>query len=86
VALLAIGYLAIVALAPALHHDLECHVQHPGHCDACRALLAAPEAADRASSGAQGPVAAAAVAPQDDSPARGFDRGAQSDRAPPSGA
>jgi len=30
-------YALLVAITPALHHDLACHVKSPGHCDACLA-------------------------------------------------
>ena len=35
---LALGcYLVALAAAPLLHHDLECHVKSPTHCNACMA-------------------------------------------------
>ncbi len=43
VAVAALAYLLVVAVVPALHHDFQCHVQHPGHCDACRAVVASPD-------------------------------------------
>jgi hypothetical protein len=43
VALAALFYVLVVAVVPAFHHDFQCHVQHPGHCDACRAVVAAPD-------------------------------------------
>jgi hypothetical protein len=30
-------YLVALAVAPLLHHDLECHVKSPTHCNACMA-------------------------------------------------
>ena len=30
-------YVLALAVAPLLHHDLECHVKSPTHCDACMA-------------------------------------------------
>jgi hypothetical protein len=41
-------YLLALAVAPLLHHDLECHVKSPTHCTACMAsppgLCSAPGA------------------------------------------
>jgi hypothetical protein len=28
-------YALVLAASPLLHHDLECHLKSPGHCDAC---------------------------------------------------
>jgi hypothetical protein len=41
--LLALGLYTLVLLgSPILHHDLECHLKTPGHCDACTANPHAP--------------------------------------------
>lgn len=30
-------YALLIALSPAFHHDIDCHVKAPSHCDACAA-------------------------------------------------
>jgi disulfide bond formation protein DsbB len=35
-------YALIVAVAPAFHHDVACHLTSPTHCTACTATPAAP--------------------------------------------
>jgi disulfide bond formation protein DsbB len=37
-------YALIVAVAPAFHHDVACHLTSPTHCTACTAMPAAPRA------------------------------------------
>ena len=40
---LALGLYTLILLgSPILHHDLECHLKTPGHCDACTANPQAP--------------------------------------------
>ena len=39
----AILYAAVLCLAPAFHHDFQCHLKSPAHCPAC---LASPAAVD----------------------------------------
>ena len=41
-------YGLLIAISPALHHDLACHVKSPGHCDACVANSPASRAEPRA--------------------------------------
>lgn len=38
-------YAAVVLATPGLHHDFECHLKSPGHCQACVANPLAPRAA-----------------------------------------
>src|SRR3954468_998356 len=46
---LALGlYGLLIAVSPALHHDLACHVKSPAHCDACVANSPASRAEPRA--------------------------------------
>ena len=41
-----LGLYALVVLAsPGLHHDFDCHVKSPRHCQACAANPLAPRAA-----------------------------------------
>ena len=75
-------YASVLALSPALHHDFQCHAQHPGHCDACRASVLAP--------GAAAPLLAAAPIPdggtvhvRPERPCESKDRCRDSGRAPP---
>jgi hypothetical protein len=42
-------YALLVAISPALHHDLACHVKSPAHCDACVANSPASRAEPRTS-------------------------------------
>jgi hypothetical protein len=35
-------YTLVLLGSPILHHDLECHLKRPGHCDACTANPQAP--------------------------------------------
>ncbi len=37
-------HVAILVVSPALHHDLECQVKSPAHCQACIANPVAPRA------------------------------------------
>jgi hypothetical protein len=37
-------YGIVLAVSPALHHDFACHLTDPGHCNACHATPAAPQA------------------------------------------
>lgn len=86
VALATVTYVAIMALAPALHHDFQCHVQHPGHCDACRALASAPDPAGLAATEPQVPARSATLTSSADLAHVGVGRRVAGDRAPPSAA
>lgn len=86
VALAALAYVLVVALVPALHHDFQCHVQHPGHCDACRALVAAPDAAGHAPELLPSPERSGLVAPLAESARPDAGPRADSGRAPPASA
>src|SRR5213075_84775 len=45
---LALGlYALLIAISPAMHHDLACHVKSPAHCDACMANSPASRAEPR---------------------------------------
>lgn len=35
-------YAGVVLASPGLHHDFECHLKTPGHCQACAANPLAP--------------------------------------------
>jgi len=37
-------YALVVAVTPAFHHDVACHLTSPMHCTACTATVAAPRA------------------------------------------
>jgi hypothetical protein len=37
-------YLVVIAVSPAFHHDVACHLTSPMHCTACTASVAAPRA------------------------------------------
>jgi hypothetical protein len=37
-------YALVVAVSPAFHHDVACHLTSPMHCTACTASVAAPRA------------------------------------------
>ena len=37
-------YGIVLAVSPALHHVFACHLTDPGHCNACQATPAAPQA------------------------------------------
>lgn len=41
VGLVLAGFTLVLAVAPAFHHDFECHLKSPAHCPAC---LASPPA------------------------------------------
>lgn len=86
VALAALAYLLVVALVPALHHDFQCHVQHPGHCDACRALVAAPDATGLAPELLPSPEQSGQVASEAESPRADSGPRANAGRAPPASA
>jgi hypothetical protein len=37
-------YALVIAVSPAFHHDVACHLTSPMHCTACTASVAAPRA------------------------------------------
>ena len=37
-------YATVMLASPGLHHDFECHMKSPGHCQACAANPLAPRA------------------------------------------
>ncbi|HET7291516.1 MAG TPA: hypothetical protein VFM88_03735 [Vicinamibacteria bacterium] len=76
-------YAAVLALSPALHHDFQCHAQHPGHCDACRASAVALGTTAPALAATPLPEDEAALAPRDQDPREAKHRGRDSGRAPP---
>jgi hypothetical protein len=42
--LVVVLYALLVAVIPAFHHDVACHLTSPTHCTACTAGVAAPRA------------------------------------------
>jgi hypothetical protein len=83
VAMGATAYIGVIALSPALHHDLQCHAQHPGHCDACRASVLAPGAGAPFFSAVPVPQSGGAVHARADNPCESTERGQDGSRAPP---
>jgi hypothetical protein len=62
-------YALIVAVAPAFHHDVACHLTSPTHCSACTATPAAPRTEPRVTIQPAGlPVAGRASEPNERSP------------------
>ncbi len=83
VAVAALAYVLVVAVVPALHHDFQCHVQHPGHCDSCRAIVAAPGAAPTAHVPVPTPEKSTAFAPMAGRACSAPGMRCESGRAPP---
>lgn len=84
--LVAVGvlvYASVLALSPVLHHDFQCHAQHPGHCDACRASVLAPGAAAPLLAAAPAPDGGGAVQVRAESPCDSKHLGRVCGRAPP---
>jgi len=78
-----LAYLLVVAFAQGLHHDFQCHVRHPGHCEACRATAAAPHATSASHALVPRPLCSGSVAPQAERACQAPGLRAESGRAPP---
>ena len=46
-ALLLLAFSMVVAAAPMLHHDVDCHINSPTHCTGCTLSLSAPAVGGR---------------------------------------